>query len=107
MWCSNEDEDERSGRAGHLTIIQEDDVLALEHVERFSGVVAKMERRPEADWLVPSRSENAPPVWSRVALTNMRKPPKSTRRPSARSKSELFACSFTHDGSLLRLTQSV
>ncbi|OLE01348.1 MAG: hypothetical protein AUG91_01735 [Actinobacteria bacterium 13_1_20CM_4_69_9] len=45
-------EHERPGRTPHLALVEEHDVLALEHVERLRGVVVDVQRRPESGRLV-------------------------------------------------------
>lgn len=46
------DEDERARRAGCLATVEEDDVFALEDVERFGSSAVDVERRPETSRLL-------------------------------------------------------
>jgi hypothetical protein len=91
------DEDERAGRARDLVTVHEDEVLALQHVERFSGVVMDVERGSESRRFVCLQQRE--PVAGFVA-GGFHRDPKSAevdRAPLAWSEDERFALAFAHD----------
>src|SRR5512133_1536728 len=74
---SRGNEDERPLRTGDLLIVQEHDVLALEHVERLGRIVVDVQRWAEAGWLLSLEQQNSSPVSSPVALTVIANGPRS------------------------------